>query len=232
MPTFLSQPTQDADYPALLEELRRLGLQHRLSYRLQVGELLLQRFYGGDGLAYRQRAANKESSFRHFLEHCREELIDLDLSEHALRRAVVCKLAFETLPAPVREQLEYGHVLALTSVGDPTARAQLAKATVDGQWNVKALKGAIEQLKAGRWYDTQSDAPGVQPPPPAAPPAPKPQPGRLATQAEKLLETAQHWRAQFTAVAPAQWSQPQKQRIRSALAALKAQVEELEQGLD
>ena len=233
MTTQLVNFIADPVHVAVLDELSRLGRQHRLLYRLQVGELLLQRFYAGDAAAYHNRASNKEANFKRFLEACREELEDLDLSEYSLRRAVVCKLAFATLPPAVRELLEYGHVLALTGVGDPTARAQLAKASVDGQWNVKRLKGAIAQFKAGRWYDTEPDTPGVQAPAidgPAEPRGPKAQPGHLTNQSEKLVATAEQWAERVATVAPDRWSEEQKLRIRASITALRQRLQDVEAG--
>lgn len=216
------------EYADLLADLQRLSRNLLLAFRLEVGQLLLDRFFAGDGRAYASRNPLKEQSFRAFTQACHDDLALLGLGDQTLANCIRARLTWNTLPPGVREQLRFSHVVELTRVGDPTARARLAQYSLQRGWSVDALKGAIEQHKAGNFYDTDPAPPGTQPPRPKELPHKGVAAGRLITRLEKASAGLQAWHADWQGVDAQKLRGAERKRCAAALAALKAQVATLE----
>jgi hypothetical protein len=214
-------------YAPVLERLAGLSRTMLLAFRLEVGKLVLDEFFDGNARAFRDKNPAKEASFAAFAQACQEDLSKLGLSAALVRQCVHAWVAWEALPAQVREQLPYSHVVALAGVAEPTMRARLAMDTTREGWTVAQLRDAIDRAFAGRYYDTDPDTPGTQPPPDRLQPAKAPQPGRLVAQLEKAGKELQAWGDAWGTVDVRKLRGPQRERCTAALEALEAQVARL-----
>lgn len=231
MPQELEALQIKESYADVLDQLRLLSRDMLLAFRLQVGQLMLERFYGGSAHAYRDKSAHKHVSFAAFLRSCPDELADFGLGGRVIRDCIHARITFDTLPPQVRDQLQFSHVVELARLDDPTARARLAMDTTLKSWSVDQLKEAIGQVKLGNYYDTDASAPGTQPPEPKGELERKPQPGRLVTQLVKAVQELEIWRAEWAAAEKGHLRGEQRERYREAVAELKAKVAELEDEL-
>ena len=228
MSTDLATPATSNDFSEVLATLRGLVHDHLLFFRLEVGRVILDGFFGGDTFAYRDRSPTKESKFNEFqLQHA-EELDALGLKPWLLRQCVQVQIVYRTLPPAVRDQLGYSHTLALLPIGDPTLRAKLANEAISKAMPIGRFEETVAAAKAGTWYDTDDATPGVQPPPAPAVVALAQQPGRLVTRAEKWLADAQDLAAGWAAVPPDKVTDVQRARLKKVVVALRAQLAELD----
>ncbi len=190
-------PAQEA-FTDILDTLRHLARDHLLFWRLEVGRLLLDRFYGGDALAYRDRSGRKDASFARFAREHADDLAEFGLSERVVRDCILVHIVAGTLPSATRDSLGYRQLLELTRVPDPTSRVRLAVAAVDQHWTVTQVQDAVGQAKLGNFYDTDAEQPGTQPAPPEPIARKRLPPGRLAVRAERMVadidELAVGWR--------------------------------------
>lgn len=225
----LSQaPTAAEEFGDVLDDLRQLSTGMLLTFRLAAGKRLLERFYAGDIARYRRQDHGKDDSFVRFAQACRQELADIGLSASLARQCIVAHITWQQLPPSVRVQLRLSHVVELGRVGDSTARARLAMDTTLQHWNVGQLKAAIEQHAAGRYFDTDPQTPGTQPPPAKPPPEQRQQTGRLVTQLHKASEGLGAWQAAWRAGDARVLRGEQRVKLAAALQALNAKVPELE----
>ncbi len=203
-----------------LAELAALTRDHLQFYRLEVGRVILDRFFGGDSAAYLDRSNTKSAKFSDFAKAHATDLEFLGLNERILRSCVQLRTVYLTLPPTARETLGYSRTLALTSVDDATKRAQMAKAAIDHNWTLSQLREAIQDDRAGLWYDTDSEIAGVQPPVKAgeAPAAVKPMAaGHFANRAKRWADDANAVAADWTRVDAAKLSKAQRKLARDAL---------------
>ena len=231
MPTDLAPAATLADYTEVLAQLRLLSRDMLLAFRLQVGQLMLDRFYGGNINAYRDQSPTKAESFGAFLRACPDELADLGLGGRVVRDCINARVTYDGLPAQVREGLKFSHVVELARLGDPTTRARLAMDTTLQNWSVDQLKSAIGQLTLSNYYDLDNATLGTQPPDPKVAPANPTQAGRLVTRLEKAVEDLNAWRADWAAAKTDKLRNDQRERYKKALADLKAKVAEMEVAL-
>lgn len=222
------QPTTTKEqYADILTELARLSRDLLLAFRLEVGRLLLDRFFGGSAHAYRDRNPAKEATYAEFVRTCEAELNDLGLSASTGRQCILARLTWDGLPPPVRDQLRFNHVVALASVGEPNNRARLAFDATRQGWTVTQLKDAIARVNDHSYYDTDPNTPGTQPPPIKPEPERSFQAGRLVTQLVKTGQDLQNWRTSWATVDAKKLRGPQRQRVVDAVAALEAHVAQL-----
>ncbi len=228
MTTDLQPAKTKDDYADILAELGNLSRDLLLTFRLQVGKLMLDRFFAGSAHAYHDKNPGKDSSFVEFARVCQAELNDMGVSAPVARQCILARIAWDGLPPQIREQLRFSHVVALAGVGEPNMRARLAFDAAAQQWKVGELKDAITRAGDGTYYDTDPTTPGTQPPP--AKPAPDKgfQPGRLVNQLVKAGDDLLTWRQAWATVDASKLRGPQRQRCVQAVAALKAHIELLE----
>ena len=82
------------DYNATMERLAALSRNHLLFFRLEVGRLLLEDFFGGEAEAYQSQDPKKAGgSFYGFVESCGEELREIGLGEPVLRQCIQAHIA-------------------------------------------------------------------------------------------------------------------------------------------
>lgn len=220
-----------APYADVLEQLRLLSRDMLLAFRLQVGKLMLDRFFGGSAHEYHDVNPHKAISFAAFLRTCPDELADYGLGGRVLRDCINARITFDGLPPQVRDGLLFSHVVELARLGDPTTRARLAMDVTLQHWTVDRLKLAIGQLHLGNYYDTDSTAPGTQPPEPLPEPEPKSHAGRLVSRLVKTVQELDTWRADWAAAKRDRLRHDQRERYKQALAELKAKVAAMEEEL-
>ncbi len=229
MPTDLQPPASSTEFSDILHALRTLTRDFLLGFRLEVGKLMLDRFYAGDLAAYRSNDPTKSNSFNKFTQSCATDLGDLGLSVNVLRQCINARATYDTLPQEVREKLLFTQVVALARLDDPTQRARLAMDATAKNWNVDQLKDAIIKANAGRYYDTDTTEPGTQPPAePAAAESKGRKPGRVLVQFEQTVKDLQALRADWQAADMRNFTAAHRQRAQDVLVDLKAQVAEVE----
>ncbi len=224
MTTELQLTTTKDDYADILAEFSTLSRDLLLTFRLQVGQLLLDRFFAGSAHAYHDKNPSKESSFVEFARVCQAELNDLGVTVGVARQCILARIAWDGLPSHLRDRLRFSHIAVLARVGEPNLRARLALDTTLQNWKVDELKDAISRANEGTYYDTDPNTPGTQPP--AAKPAPEERlaPGRLVSQLVKASQALQQWRQAWSSVDASKLRGSQRQRCRKALDSLKAEI--------
>ena len=219
-----------ATFEDVLDALERLSREHLLAYRLGVGRVLLQSIYGGDARAYASRDPRKEQRFSLFVSECGEQLRRYGLGKQSAREAIVSYLTFQTLPDAVRDGLFYSQVRELARLHDPTARARLAVAAIQGDWSVRELQGAVSAVKAGLPYDADPDTPGIQPQ--QAPPPRQLSAGRLVTRAERWTSDLDAWAGMWSQADPGQLRARQRRRLAATVARAQARLAQLAAALE
>ena len=228
MTTDLQPVKTKNDYADILGKLANLSRDLLLTFRLEVGKLMLDQYFAGSAHAYHDQNPNKVDGFNEFAKTCQDDLADFGLSATVLRHCILARITWDLLPPPVRDQLRFNHVVALASVGEPNDRARLAFDATRQGWSVTQLKDAIARVNDHTYYDTDPSTPGTQPP--ELKPAPDRgfQPGRLVTQLVKTGEDLQAWRSAWATVDATKLRGPQRQRVVDAIASLKAHIEQME----
>ena len=191
MPTDLQPSAATPEFTPVLNDVAALVHDHLLYFRLEVGRVVLDEFFGGDGFAYSDRSYAKQTKFTQFLETYPEQVEAIGLKPWLLRECVQVHIVHKTLPPAVRERLGYSHTLELVRVSDPTKRPQLANAAIAQEMTVRQFRDTVGAASAGMWYDTDDATLGVQPKPQPEPAVPPPQPGRLVTKTETWVADAQ-----------------------------------------
>lgn len=215
----------------ILDALERLGREHLLFYRVQVGELFLQQFWRGDAAHFSRSGPNKGSRFELFFAKHAEILRRYGLSPRQARDSVRAAIVVRTLPPAVAKQLFLSQVLALTRLRDPTQRAQVATAAVANDWSVQELQQAVSAVHAGLPLDSDAEQPGVQITQ-VPPRQPVPVPGRMVNRAERFATDVDDWALRWQQVDASRLKPVHRQRLVKALSALEDKVAALRRGLE
>ena len=225
--------TAPVPFEDILDELEALAREHLLAYRVQLGHVMLNHFWGGDARAFSSNDATKDARFELFFSRCGDQLARYGLSQRQVRDSIRAAIVFDQLPPEVAGRLFLSQVLALTRLRDPTARVQVAVAALENDWSVQQLRDAVELARSGGDVDRSAlaaavDAAGAVDDAAAAISDPPPAPGRLVGRAEKLVEEVQRWRGHWAAVEHGKLRDVQRVRLAAALSALRAEVAGLE----
>ncbi|HNC94612.1 MAG TPA: hypothetical protein PKW90_00735 [Myxococcota bacterium] len=215
------------DYQATMGRLAALSRNHLLFFRLEVGRLLLEDFFGGEAEAYQSQDPKKAGgSFYGFVESCGEELREIGLGEQVLRQCIQAHIAVRALPVGTVERLLFSHIVELARVGDGATRSVLAQAAVENQWSSRQLRDAAQAAAAGKWIDGDP-SPGLQP---VAPEEEEkiPQLGRVVSRFERSAEDLDALSSQWEQVASKKLTGAQKLRVKEAIGRLRARLEEME----
>lgn len=215
-----------SEYQDVLQGLQALTNQHEKTYRLQVGELILKRFFGGSAAQFSSKDPTKLSSFDEFLTVHASDVAELDLSASTLRRCVRVKICHDSLPPASRDRLNWSAMLAISALGDVNLRARLAMAAVSEGWPLGKVREVVAQAQDGRVWDTDPESPGLQLPAPK--PESLPQPGRLVARTEKWSEEVVAWQEEFARIDASKLSRAHVERVRLAVATLRGQLDALE----
>ncbi len=226
-------PTQtqivQSEYQDVLQGLQALTNQHEKTYRLKVGELILQRFFGGSAALFSSNDPTKTAKFKDFLDVHAGDIAEMDLPEQTLRRCVRVKICHESLPPAARDQLKWSALLAISAISEVNLRARVAMAAVGENWPLGKVREVVAQAHSGRVWDTDPQTPGLQLPEPK--PEPAPQPGRLVTRTEKWTEEVSAWHQEFERIDAGKLNKAQVARVRTAVATLRGQLDALEKKL-
>lgn len=231
MNTTLTVAEHTNEFSDVLDDLHRLSRAHILAFRLEVGTLLLDRFYGGSIEEYRSQDPFKSASFQRFVTERHDDLREFGLAESSLRNCILARHIFDGLPPAVKDSVKFSHLVELTRVQDPMLRARLAMSSLQNGWRVTELKTAVASAKAGTWYDTDPSTPGTQPPPPQPLPEHGLSIGRLIARAEKWNIDFDAWSEDWNALDLAWLSPPRRTRMLTAVALLRSKLAGLEESL-
>ena len=131
------------DFVEALDEIDDLGNAHLLTYRLALGERLLQLFCGGDIEIYHSKDGTKALRFKEFTKTCAAQLSQRNLSDAVLRNSILAFEMSKSMSAERNAKLKYSHLLALTPLKDLDKCNQLANAAVEQDWTIAQLKSAV-----------------------------------------------------------------------------------------
>lgn len=218
-----------SEFQDAVAALRALTHDLDKAFRLGVGQYILQRFFGGSAALFSSRDPTKERRFKDFTDAHAADLAELDLSAQTLQRCVRVCICYDTLPPSSRDRLGWSATLHISTLDDVNQRARLATAAVAEQWTVAKVKEAVALAKEHRLWDAEPETEGLQLPEPKD--APLPQPGRLVTRTEKWALDIGSWRKEFQKVDAKKLDGAQRERLRLALAAARAELDAVELGL-
>ena len=219
------------DFTPTLLRLEALAREHLLSFRIAIGQTLLNDLFSGEPEAYSSRDRTKAVRFTAFLEAHGDQLDEFGLSEHMLRRCIVSAIVARDLPEGLLPRMVLAQMLELHRVADPANRRILAQAAIDHSWNRDKLRNAALAIKAGNWIDGDPSTPGIQPPEPEPEPEKALAAGRVVTRFEKAAGSLGGLKERLTADEAARLSKAQRERLRAVAAQLRAEAEALEAAL-
>ncbi len=134
----------DADLDRFVARLETLGRYAQLRHALEVGQLLVDTFFGGDVEAYFDRSSSKGRSFNSLVARRSEALARLGLSAATLRGYIKVWNCWQQLPADQRKGLQLSHFRQLAQLGDASSREQLAAQSRQQGWSVRELSRAVK----------------------------------------------------------------------------------------
>jgi hypothetical protein len=218
-----------SEFAPTLAQIERLAREHLLSFRIAIGQTLLDDLFAGDATAYASRDTTKAVRFRAFIDAHGDQLQEHGLSESLLRRCITAHIVARDLPAGLLPQLALAQVQELYRLDDPAQRRLIAQATADHGWTSEEVRGAVAAVRLGQWPDADPATPGLQPPPEPAAPARTLAPGRVVTRVEKAVESLGELGGQVQEAETL--STAHRNRLKAALAALRAQADAIEAAL-
>ncbi len=136
----------------------------------EIGEHLLESYFGGDEQLARSRVARRPLSYERLAARAEAET-SWDAAD--LRRAVTAALVSRSLPSALAERVPATYLVRLDSVDDPSVRAELAARIANGELRGHAAKETITLASVGRRRGGRPPTPG---------------PIRLANGLERLLD--------------------------------------------
>ncbi|MCZ7682979.1 MAG: histone H1-like repetitive region-containing protein [Sandaracinaceae bacterium] len=136
----------------------------------EIGEHLLESYFGGDEQLARSRVARRPLSYERLAARAEAET-SWDAAD--LRRAVTAALVSRSLPSALAERVPATYLVRLDSVDDPSVRAELAARIANLELRGHAAKEAITLASVGRRRGGRPPTPG---------------PIRLANGLERLLD--------------------------------------------
>ncbi len=134
----------DAAIEALVADLRALHRQAALEFALRVGQLVLDRLYGGDLQAWRDRGV-RDGSFRKLAAALDPHGIP-GLSSTSLARALGTLELDRRVGVSGRRQLHASHVATVLGLPDDAQERLLGEAEAQ-DWTVTQLRAAVEQAR-------------------------------------------------------------------------------------
>ena len=224
-------PTED--FTPTLQGLLQLTQQHLLSFRIQVGALLLRDLFGGDPAAYRDRDPHKPQRFAAFLRQHGDQLSDWGLGEGVLRQSITIAIATEGLPTELIARLNLSQMVALARVEDADSRGSLALAAARNGWSARDVAAAAQAIREGKWIDGDPNIPGTQVPVLVEPEAveAKLPAGRVVARVEKAADALAELRGMWSGLSVEETRPGHKRRLREAVAQAQAELAVLAESL-
>ena len=227
----MDEPVED--FTPTLNGLLALTQAHLLSFRLQVGTLLLTDLFAGDPAAYKDRDPTKPQRFAAFLRQHGAQLSEWGLGEGVLRQSITVAIAADGLPAALLQRLNLSQMVSLARVDDRPTRLLLAQAAADNAWTAREVAGAAQAAREGRWIDADPNTPGLQAPALAEPePAETKLPAsRVVARVEKAADAIAALRGMWTTLPTEETRPGHKRRLREAVAQAQAELAQLAEAL-
>jgi hypothetical protein len=215
------------DFSPTLNGLLQLTRDHLLSFRLQVGNLLLTDLFAGDPAAYRDRDPHKPQRFAAFLRQHGPQLSEWGLGETVLRQSITVAIAAEGLPGDLLARLNLSQMVSQSRVDDRATRLLLAQAAADNAWSARDVAGAAQAAREGRWIDTDPNTPGLQAPEPTEPESTETKlpAGRVVARVEKTVDALVDLRGMWSSLSAEETRPGHKKRLREAVAQAQAQAQ-------
>jgi hypothetical protein len=229
MPNLPAQPIvlKEQFYP-VLDQLRALTHSHLIAFRVAVGQLMIERFFGGDPANYHSKDPTKQQKFVSFVDTCADDLSLYGLSNTALRNAIRAASVYNALPGEVSGKLELSHLTSLARCADPEQRSQLAAAAAYNRWTIAELDNAILAARSGQLRDTDPNQPGTQPPQvPSGVGSQARNPRRLLTRSEKAATALVGVLGELGTADVAALKAGERERLAALLAAVEARLAQL-----
>ena len=113
------------EFSPTLQTLDSLTRVHALTYRLGVGQLLLDHLFAGDPANFSSKDTAKAVKFSAFVALCADELAQFNLSAHTLRESIRATVVYNSLPAATRDKLLFSHLIQLARCTDGHKRLPL-----------------------------------------------------------------------------------------------------------
>jgi len=139
-----------SEFAPTLAQIERIAREHLLSFRIAIGQSLLDDLFAGDAAAYASRDSTKAVRFRTFIDAHDDQLFEHGLSESLLRRCITAHIVARDLPAGLLPQLAMAQVQELYRLDGPAQRRLLAKATADHGWTSEEVRGAVAVVRLGQ----------------------------------------------------------------------------------
>jgi hypothetical protein len=116
-----------SEFAPTLAQIKRIAREHLLSFRIAIGQTLLDDLFAGDAAAYASRDTTKAVRFRAFIDAHGDQLSEHGLSESLLRRCITAHIVARDLPAGLLPQLAMAQVQELYRLDDPAQRRLIAQ---------------------------------------------------------------------------------------------------------
>jgi len=159
----LDTTASDAELDSAIAHLRSLNRRAFLEYVLQVGQFLVDRFFGGEFAAVHSFAANKAHSFAALLTRRRAELAELNLSGATLRNYIAATEAYASLPQQTRAKLGLDHLRRLAAIKDVAERKRLGHDAATMQWTREQTTTAVRDAKRAQRIGKKKPGPKSRP---------------------------------------------------------------------
>lgn len=133
--------TDDALLNEVADKLRSIERTTALARTLAIGELILNRFFGGDPNVWRERRRNKNNSIRRLAERP-----DCPYGKSMLNEAVGIFVSVRNLPCVFSlDHISASHVGAVLRLPDPERERMLRRADEE-RWSVRQLRLEVVRL--------------------------------------------------------------------------------------
>ena len=130
---------------ALVRRLNTLHARRDLPAVLAAGQELLTALFDGDSSLAQARSTEQSAAFRRLSRHPH-----LAMSHTWLYRALHIAVQAQALPADVSPHLGISHHRELLVIGDPSARADLARRSVREGWSAEQLRAQVRTMRPVR----------------------------------------------------------------------------------
>lgn len=145
-PELLPPPVADDVLQEVVQTLNGIHRDSSFDFARRVGSLILEKFYGGDMTAWRDRG-QKDSSFRKLADL--EKAGTLKVSASAIYRCVALVELEKRIGVSTWEHLTVSHVRAVFGLPENDQRDLLAKAEQES-WTVTEMEKAVAKTREDR----------------------------------------------------------------------------------
>jgi hypothetical protein len=146
VPELLPAPVPDDEIDAAYDEIRTLARDVALAVHIEVGAIIVRRFYGGDLGAWRDRGP-KDASFRKLAAKFeRDDAAPDGTSATGLHRAVSIFVMDQQFGVSDRKHLTLTHVRALIGLAEGHQARLLTEAN-DRRWSIERVEREVAKIR-------------------------------------------------------------------------------------